>query len=133
MRPYFVEFNKSLPIGLRAQAAEAANDALRRGSTVLVLGLDRLSTLDDEALSATIVALRRLREFGGTARLVTQSVAHHKRLVEAGLDRIFDVFASAEEAQELHERREGSVLSHFLGARIAQVVVAMRRPKPSND
>jgi anti-anti-sigma regulatory factor len=133
MRPHFVEFYSNLPIGLRAQAADAANDALRRGSTVLILGLDRLSTLDHEALSATIVARRRLREFGGTVRLVTRSVAHRKRLAAAGLDRIFDVFTSAEEAQALHERHRGSVLSHFLGARIAQVVVAMRKPKPSDD
>jgi anti-anti-sigma factor len=124
MKSHFVELYASSPVGLRAQAVEAVNDALRRGSTLLVLGLDSLSTLDDAALSAMIVALRRLREVGGTVRLVTQSVAHRKRLVVAGLDRIFDVFASAEEARGRNERHQDTLLSHVPGARIAQVVVA---------
>jgi hypothetical protein len=71
-----------------------------------------------------IVALRRLREAGGTVRLVTQSVAHRKRLVVTGLDRIFDVFATAEDALGRNERRQRTVLSHVLEARITQVIVA---------
>jgi len=58
---------------------------------MLIIGLDRLASLDDEALSATIVALRRHREAGGTVRLVTQNAVHRDRLARTGLDRVFDV------------------------------------------
>jgi anti-anti-sigma regulatory factor len=58
---------------------------------MLIIGLDRLASLDDEALSATIVALRRHRESGGTVRLVTQNAVHRDRLARTGLDRVFEV------------------------------------------
>jgi anti-anti-sigma regulatory factor len=110
MKPHCVEFYASSPNGLRAQATAAVSDAMRRGSTILVVGLDSLSRLDDAEISATIVALRGLRETGGTVRLVTQSVAHRHLLKAMGLDRIFGVFASFEEAAERAEQRDCSFL-----------------------
>jgi|ERR1700677_1593997 hypothetical protein len=98
MKPFFVEFYASSPSGLRAQATAAVNDAKRRGSTILIVGLDSLVRLDDPVVSATIVALRGLRAIGGTVRLVTQSVTHRRQLEAIGLDRVFDVFATFEEA-----------------------------------
>jgi anti-anti-sigma factor len=98
MQSLFVEFYASSRTGLRAQAMSAVNEAKRRRSTILVVGLDSLASLDDAAIAATIVALRGLRETGGTVRLVTQSVTHRRYLEAMGLDRIFDVFASYEEA-----------------------------------
>jgi anti-anti-sigma regulatory factor len=67
--------------------------------TMLIIGLDRLAAIDDEAMSAIIVALRRVRETGGTIRLVTRNAHHHERLSIAGLDRIFEVFGSIDDAQ----------------------------------
>src|SRR5271168_2711750 len=104
MKPHFVEFYASSPNGFRAQAMAAVSDAMRQGSTILVVGLDSLSRLDDAAISATIVALRGLREIGGTVRLVTQSVAHREHLEAMALDRIFGVFASFEEASTPRSR-----------------------------
>jgi anti-anti-sigma regulatory factor len=94
-----VELYSSSLIGLRAQAVAAADETLRRRRNILVIGLDGLSALDDAAVSASIVALRRLREVGGTVRLVTHNANHRKQLAANGLDRIFEVFSSAEEAQ----------------------------------
>ena len=90
MKPSFVEFYTSSPTGLRAQATAAVTDAKRRGSRILIVGLDSLVKLDDAAISATIVALRGLRALGGTVRLVTQSVTHRRHLAAIGLDRVFD-------------------------------------------
>jgi anti-anti-sigma regulatory factor len=98
MKPSFVEFYTSSPTGLRAQATAAVTDAKRRGSRILIVGLDSLVKLDDAAISATIVALRGLRALGGTVRLVTQSVTHRRQLEAIGLDRVFDVFATYEDA-----------------------------------
>jgi len=91
MKPSFVELYASSSSSIRAQAASAVDDALRHGTTLLVLGLDNLPALDDTVLSAAIVALRRLRDLGGSVRLATQNPAHQKRLAQTGLDRIFAV------------------------------------------
>jgi anti-anti-sigma factor len=83
----------------------AANETLRRGATILVLDLDSLSELDDAAIAATIVALRMLRESGGTMRLVTGNPAYRKYLSMTGLDRIVEVCASVRDADQRSERR----------------------------
>jgi anti-anti-sigma regulatory factor len=71
---------------------------LQQRSTNLLLGLDGLPIVDDAAISATIVALRRIRSIGGTVRLVTGKASHRQRLAQIGLDRVFDIIASPEEA-----------------------------------
>ena len=101
MEPLFVEFYASSPTGLRAQATAAVSDAIRGGSTILVVGLDNLARFDAAAISAAIVALRGLREIGGTVRLVTRSATHRRSLEATGLDHVFDVFATREEARLL--------------------------------
>jgi len=85
--------------GLRAQAVRAADETLRLGRTTLVIGLDSLPVFDDAAVSAAIIALRRLREVGGSVRLVTHNAAHRQELALTGLDHVFDVYASADEAE----------------------------------
>jgi anti-anti-sigma regulatory factor len=123
MKPHFVEFYTSSPNGLRAQAKAAVSDAMRRGSTILVVGLDSLPRLDDSAIAATIVAMRGLRATGGTVRLVTQNVTHRRLLEALGLDRIFGVFASFEEAGERGEQRDRSFFSRLLLSQIARVAL----------
>jgi hypothetical protein len=87
MAPYFVEVHSGSTTGLRAQTKAAVDEALRRRATTLLLGLDSLSTLDDALLSATIVALRRLRDAGGTVRLVTRKTSQRTRLASADVCR----------------------------------------------
>ncbi len=96
MNTAHAELYDSSSSGLRAQATAAADEALRRGSSILVLGLDSLSELDAAAVSAMIVALRKLREVGGSVRLVTLNADHREHLAATGLDRIFKVFPIAE-------------------------------------
>jgi anti-anti-sigma regulatory factor len=139
MKPLFVEFYASSRTGLRAQATAAVNEAKRRGSTTLVVGLDSLATLDDAAISATIVALRGLRETGGTVRLVTQSVTHRQHLKAMGLDRIFAIFASFEEAAQPDERAVSRVravataaFDFFVRTLRSMMPSSAKTPKPSN-
>jgi anti-anti-sigma regulatory factor len=91
---HFVEIYSSSPAGLRAQTAAAVSETLDRRSTTLLLGLDRLPALDDAVISAAIVALRKLRDIGGTVQLVTCNTSHREHLARIGLDRVFDIFAS---------------------------------------
>jgi anti-anti-sigma factor len=104
MKPYFVELCANSPVGLRAQAAAAVDEARRYKTPMVIIGLDGLASLDDEAMSAIIVALRRARETGGTVRLVTRSAHHCRRLSVAGLDRIFEIFGSIDDAQPVRAR-----------------------------
>jgi anti-anti-sigma regulatory factor len=107
---HFVELYSSSPTGLRAQTAAAVDETLERRSTTLLLGLDRLSILDDAVISATIVALRRLRDIGGTVHLVTCNTSHREHLARIGLNRVFGIFASAEEAEPRSAQPNGPLL-----------------------
>jgi anti-anti-sigma regulatory factor len=111
MAPYFVEVHSGSTTGLRAQTKAAVDETLRRRTTTLLLGLDSLSTLDDGILSATIVALRRLRDAGGTVRLVTRKTSHRTRLALTGLNRVFQILASVEETTTHDNYRRGE--QHF--------------------
>jgi anti-anti-sigma regulatory factor len=100
--PHLVKLQSSSPSELKTQATVAVEETLRRHTTSLLLGLDGLSILDDAVIAETIVALRKLRDVGGTVRLVTASPAHRVRLAQLGLDRIFEVFASPEAASRVY-------------------------------
>lgn len=125
-QPLFVELYASSRTGLRAQTLAAVSQALRQGTMILMLGLDSLPTLDDAVIAATIVALRRIRERGGTVRLVTRSVEHRTRLALAGLDRVFDIFSSAEDADGQRARRHRSFQPRQFAASVARRLASLR-------
>src|SRR5258708_23676364 len=100
--PETVEVYAASPAGLRAQLLAAADETIRRGREILVVGLNNISVLDDAAIAALIVSLRRLREAGGAIRLVTTNPEHRKRLALTSLDRLFEVFESPTEARRPH-------------------------------
>src|SRR5579875_2668216 len=87
------------PEAVRAQVVEATRAALSQGKMTLILALDTLQALDDPALNAVIIALRTMRAAGGTVRLVTSREDHRSRLSLTGLDRVFEIFATVEEAE----------------------------------
>jgi anti-anti-sigma factor len=97
-----IEVYAGSPTGLRAQLLAAADETICRGREILVVGLNNISVLDDAAIAALIVSLRRLREAGGAIRLVTTNPEHRKRLALTSLDRIFEVFESAADARRAH-------------------------------
>jgi anti-anti-sigma regulatory factor len=95
---HFVNLRSGSPSVLRAQTAVAVEETLRLRTTSLLLGLDGLPILDDALIAGTIIALRKLRDVGGTVCLVTGNNIHRKRLAQLGLDRVFDVLSSPEAA-----------------------------------
>lgn len=105
MKPLFAEvLAGSSSAALRAQLAAAAQAALDQGKTTLVLDIDNLPSLDDSAISAIVIALRRLRRAGGTIQLVTDRPDHRDRLAVTGLDQVFEVFGSRPEAEDADRR-----------------------------
>jgi hypothetical protein len=92
--PYFVKLHSGSPTELRAQTAIAVEETLRLHTASLLLGLDGLSILDDALIAGTIVALRKLRDVGGTVRLVTGNntqpgFAGRRPLAEAAAASVF--------------------------------------------
>jgi hypothetical protein len=79
--PHFIDLYTSSRTELRAQLSAAVDETLRRRSLTLLVGLDSLPNLDDGVLAAAIIALRRLRESGGTLRLKTGNASHRRTLI----------------------------------------------------
>jgi anti-anti-sigma regulatory factor len=96
----YVELYSSSLTGLRAQAVAAADEIVRGGQSILVIGLDSLCALDDAVVSALALASSKVREAGGTVRLVTRNLDHLTTLAMRELDRIFDVFLTTELAMQ---------------------------------
>jgi anti-anti-sigma regulatory factor len=86
-----VQLYESSRAGLQAQATAAASDVLRAGQKTLTFGLDNLSNIGDDAVAALIIALRRMREEGGTIVLETTNERHQQALLLNGLDRIVSI------------------------------------------
>jgi anti-anti-sigma regulatory factor len=86
-----VQLYESSRAGLQAQATAAANDVLRAGQKTLTFGLDNLSNIGDDAVAALIIALRKMREEGGTIVLETSNERHQQALLLNGLDRIVSI------------------------------------------
>jgi anti-anti-sigma regulatory factor len=86
-----VQLYQSSRAGLQAQAAAAASDVLRAGQKTLTFGLDNLSNIGDDAVAALIVALRKMREEGGTIVLETTNAQHQQALLLNGLDRVVSI------------------------------------------
>jgi anti-anti-sigma regulatory factor len=86
-----VQLYESSRAGLQAQATAAASDVLRAGQKTLTFGLDNLSNIGDDAVAALIIALRKMREEGGTIVLETTNEQHQQALLLNGLDRIVSI------------------------------------------
>ena len=73
---------------------------LETGAKELVVNLTKVEYLDSTALGVLIGGLKRIRELDGNMVLVCPS-PRIKRVFEiTGLDKIFDIYNSEEEAQE---------------------------------
>jgi len=69
----------------------AAESALAANDRSLTVGLDGLASLDAAAMSSLIVALRRMREAGGSVMLLATRPELLQALAVSGLDRVFRV------------------------------------------
>jgi anti-sigma B factor antagonist len=98
MKAPIIEVLSGSPESLRAQVDAAVIETLDQGKSSLVLSLDALRAFDNSAINAIVRGLRTLRAVGGTMRLVTERDDHRKALALTGLDRVFEVYASRDEA-----------------------------------
>lgn len=75
-------------------------DAVDSGCVHIVVDLENLSFIDSSGLGVLVSALRRVKEQGGTLRLVCTKDGTLKIFRITGLDKVFPLFTSVAEAQE---------------------------------
>ncbi len=73
--------------------------AIDDGCTDLVVDLERVGFIDSSGLGVLVGALRRVREKGGSVRLVCTRDNILKTLQITGLDKVFATFATVEAAK----------------------------------
>ncbi|MBN1192613.1 MAG: STAS domain-containing protein [Coriobacteriia bacterium] len=81
---------------LKKELADVAN----AGCLHIVVDLDNLNFIDSSGLGVLVSALRRVKENGGTLRLVCTKEGILKIFRITGLDKVFPLFETAEEARE---------------------------------
>jgi anti-sigma B factor antagonist len=81
---------------LKSALVEAADDG---GCSVVVVDMDKVTFIDSSGLGVLVGALRRVREAGGDLRVVCGRENVVKIFRITGLDRVFAMFASVDEAR----------------------------------
>ena len=77
---------------------QAIMDQVEAGTKHLLIDLTKVEYLDSTGLGILIGGVKRLKEQGGTLRLVGPSARITRIFEITGLNRIFDVYASEQEA-----------------------------------
>lgn len=83
----------------RESLLAGADAAIAEHDLSLTVGLDDLNGLDADVMGTLIVALRRMREAGGTVTLHVTRPALLDALSVSGLDRVFTLVSQPQEPQ----------------------------------
>jgi anti-sigma B factor antagonist len=75
-------------------------DAVDSGCLHIVVDLEKLNFIDSSGLGVLVSGLRRVKERGGSLRLVCTKDSILKIFRITGLDKVFPVFAAVDEAQD---------------------------------
>jgi len=77
---------------------EALVEQVEAGCLYMILDMNKVSFIDSSGLGVLVGTLRRLKEHSGAMRLVCTRENILKIFRITGLDRVFPIFASVEEA-----------------------------------
>ena len=79
---------------------DAVNDALAIGGTQFVIDLSGVTFIDSSGLRSIIVSNKRIKEHNGALRVVIATSRISKVFRITGLDKVYDVFTTVEEATQ---------------------------------
>ncbi|MCL5104222.1 MAG: STAS domain-containing protein [Armatimonadetes bacterium] len=95
-----IELEGEVDVYTAPQLKQQVIGVLESGARELVVDLTKVDYLDSTALGVLIGGLKRMREVDGNMALVCPSPRIRRVFEITGLDKIFDIYNSQEDAQE---------------------------------
>ncbi len=102
-----IELEGEVDVYTAPQLKQQMISLLESGANELVVDLTKVDYLDSTALGVLIGGLKRMRERDGNMVLVCPSPRIRRVFEITGLDKIFDMYNTIEEAQELLRKETG--------------------------
>lgn len=106
-KPPIIELEGEVDVYTAPQLKQQMINLLESGAKELVVDLTKVDYLDSTALGVLIGGLKRMRERDGNMVLVCPSPRIRRVFEITGLDKIFDIFNTAEDAMEVSGREAG--------------------------
>jgi len=100
-KPPIIELEGEVDVYTAPQLKQQMINLLESGARELVVDLTKVDYLDSTALGVLIGGLKRMRERDGNMVLVCPSPRIRRVFEITGLDKIFDIFNTAEDAMEV--------------------------------
>lgn len=99
-KPPIIELEGEVDVYTAPQLKQQMISLLESGARELVVDLTKVDYLDSTALGVLIGGLKRMRERDGNMVLVCPSPRIRRVFEITGLDKIFDIFNTAQDATE---------------------------------
>ena len=100
-KPPIIELEGEVDVYTAPQLKQQMINLLESGAKELVVDLTKVDYLDSTALGVLIGGLKRMRERDGNMVLVCPSPRIRRVFEITGLDKIFDIYNTAEDAMEV--------------------------------
>lgn len=106
-KPPIIELEGEVDVYTAPQLKQQMISLLESGARDLVVDLTRVDYLDSTALGVLIGGLKRMRERDGNMSLVCPSPRIRRVFEITGLDKIFEIFNTSEDATQTAGRETG--------------------------
>jgi anti-sigma B factor antagonist len=102
-----IELEGEVDVYTAPQLKQQMINLLESGNKQMMIDLTKVEYLDSTALGVLIGGLKRMREMDGNMVLVCPSARIRRVFEITGLDKIFDIYNTADEAQEAVGKETG--------------------------
>lgn len=102
-----IELEGEVDVYTAPQLKQQMINLLESGAKQMIIDLSKVEYLDSTALGVLIGGLKRMRETDGNMVLVCPSARIRRVFEITGLDKIFDIYNTADEAQEAVGKETG--------------------------
>jgi len=102
-----IELEGEVDVYTAPQLKQQMINLLESGNKQMIIDLTKVEYLDSTALGVLIGGLKRMREMDGNMMLVCPSARIRRVFEITGLDKIFDIYNTADEAQEAVGKETG--------------------------
>jgi len=102
-----IELEGEVDVYTAPQLKQQMINLLESGNKQMIIDLTKVEYLDSTALGVLIGGLKRMREMDGNMVLVCPSARIRRVFEITGLDKIFDIYNTADEAQEAVGKETG--------------------------